>query len=321
MRKLTYKIIRLDASNVAERGTEKTIAQKRGEELFKQFMQVQRANFPASEVENKAQFRSYFHDEFKDSWFVKVAVKKNKDGKEEVIGIRTYSYKEEMNLIMLNITVVKQKFTQQGVSRALENDMLVHAEEIGKKNGSPVLYAIAEVERPDFKEFAGEEGLVRNVKRPAYHDKVSKRRAIRLANGEPLIYNLPIMATDAERESAKKAGTPIEEEPLMFCIRPLASKEGDGINAKEAARLLYWFFKGYLQNECSDVKATEVSYNLALALSTLTLSEGKKRPSAEKVSILLDRIVNWLGVEEVLKLIPDRQLSFMKVGETALNKN
>ena len=310
---MDFKVVRLDAGNVAK--NKKNVRKEgkaEGERLFQQALSVMRDNFPASEIENESQFRSYFHDAYRDSWFVKVAV--NSQG--EVIGLRTYSYKEEMNLIMLNITVVKKEFTQQGVSRALENDMIRHAEQIGIRNCKDVSYAIAEVERPDFVNFTGEEGVVRNVVRPAYHDKVSMRWPLILPNGEPFIYLLPIMATDAERKEAIEKGEPIEPEPLMFCIRPIAGKREDGMNFKELARLILWFYKGYLGQECTDVKINEVNALCAEAIGKLCANGQKGRI----LGLLEKRNKRNASAtdSEILSLVPGIELYYAKVSETAI---
>ena len=266
MREWTSRVTRLDSTNVARnKKNVKKEGKAEGERRFQQALQIMRDSFPQSEIENEAQFRSYFHDKHSDSWFVRVAV--NNDG--DVIGVRTYSYKGEMNLIMLNITAVKKEYARQGVSKALEGNMLWYADKIGERNPLPVLCAIAEVERPDFAKYAGEEGKIRNVIRPAYHDRVSGRWPLLLPDGEPFIYLLPIMATDAERADAKTAGEPLEPEPLMLCIRPIALKREDGMSSKELARLIIWFYKGYLEAECTDVKTEEVNALLAVALVKL----------------------------------------------------
>lgn len=302
-----YKVIRLDGSMVAPSAKEARKAKYRdGERLFKEMYKIFQGNFPKTEYENFSQFRAYFHDEFSKSWYVKLAL----NGKNEVIGVRTYSYIDSMDLIMLNITVVRKDYVHCGVSKGIEAEMLDSI----RKEHPKVKYAIAEVERPDFENFKGEEGRLRNVVRPGYHDKVSNRRAIRLPSGEPLVYLLPIMATDKERSAAIKEGEPLEPEPLMFCIRTIGGEnfEAKSINAKEVARLLVWFYKDYLEKECSDVKPHEVDILLADALAKIAGKSGLK-----------DRIHDKLarsGREELMHFIPSEQLPFMKVSETAIGK-
>ena len=310
---MDFKIIRLDSTNVARnKKNVKKEGKVQGERHFQQALQIMRDNFPQSEIENEAQFRSYFHDKYSDSWFVRVAV--NNDG--DVIGVRTYSYKEEMNLIMLNITVVKKEYTRQGVSKALEDNMLWYADKIGERNPLPVLCAIAEVERPDFVKYTGEEGKIRNVIRPAYHDKVSERWPLLLPNGEPFIYLLPIMATDAERADAKMANEPLEPEPLMFCIRPIALKREDGMSSKELARLIIWFYKGYLEAECTDVRRKDVNFLLAMALAKLA-GESNLLTIHRLLGKRIDRNAREIDAE-IIALVPEQQLHYAKVSEVAI---
>jgi hypothetical protein len=185
------------------------------------------------------------------------------------------------------------------VSRGLEDEMLNMASRIDADNGitdknRKILYAIAEVERPDMransplrKELSEEDLFLRNVVRPGYHDNVTIRQPTKLPNGEPFIYDLPIMATAAERKEAQEAGKPLEPEPLMFCIKPIGAEDKKGIMSGELKRLITWFYVGYLVEECSDVKKKEATELLNKALATL--------PKGDNV---------WLP--------------FMKVSETAL---
>lgn len=305
---LDFRIVRLDRSNVC--GNKKNVkkeGKEESEKLFQGMLQLLGDNFPASEIENEAQYRRYFYDRYAASWFVEIAV----DNAGKVIGASLYSYCREVNLVMYNIVAVDNEYRQRGIASALVSKMVESSNKRAiEVVGSPALYVMGEIEQPD-SSFTGEEGRIRNEVRPPFHDNVSKIRAIRLPDGTPLIYLLPIMATDQEREEVAKAGKPFKPEPLMFCLKPLTKPEGEGISSKEAAKLIIWFYKDYLEAECSDVKREEVNELLAGTLAKLATNADEKT-----IKALLDG--GRKNDAKIIDIIPEAQLRFVKISETAI---
>lgn len=294
-----FRVIRLDASNVCS--NKKKIAKEgkqEGEKLFQGLMGLLRDNFPATEIENEAQYRRYFHDKYGANWFVEVAV----DNAGKVIGASLFSYSQDQNVAMYNIVTVDQSSRRKGVGGALVESMIKNAGKMAAKSGAKARFVIGEIEQPD-SSYTGAEGKMRNLIRPRFHDNVSKLQAIKLPDGKPLIYLLPIMATDEERREAKESGKPMEPEPLMFCLRSLDGKTT--VSAKEVAELLIWFYKDYLEAECSDVKKEEVNNLLAIALyhlSTLTQSE-------------IEALLNSGNRKTIINSIREPELKFANISQ------
>ncbi len=302
---LDFAFVRLDCSNVcSNKRNVKKEGKEEGERLFQGLMGLLRSNFPQSEIENETQYRRYFFDKYGGDWFVDVAVSNSGT----VIGASLYSYSREANLVMYNIVAVEKGSRQQGVASALVARMIECSNKRAKEHGRHGIdYVIGEIERPD-PALEGEEARLCNSIRPAFHDYTSHIRAIRLQSGEPLIYLLPIMASAAERQAAEDAGEAMESEPLMFCLRPVSGKEAEGIQSREAARLLVWFYKDYLEAECSDVRRDEVNRLLSQSLSSL--SPGVEASVFES---LLEQ--GKAGRQQLLMLVPEERLSFMKISD------
>ncbi|MFH1785165.1 MAG: hypothetical protein ABH842_01935 [Candidatus Micrarchaeota archaeon] len=306
---IDFRVVRLDASNVASNKKKvKEQGKVEGEKLFQGMLKLLQDNFPASEIENEAQYRRYFYDRYSANWFVDVAV--GNDGK--VIGASLYSYCQDVNLVMHNIVVVDKdhrlgRVADSLMSRAVLNSNIRARETVGQD----AEYVMGEIERID-PSIDGEEGRMRNVIRPTFHDNISRIRAIQTTDGEPLEYLLPIMATDQERQEAAAQGEPFEPESLMFCLRPLIRDEKAGIGSKETAKLLIWFYRDYLEAECSDIKPQKSRYLLAVTLAKLA-----PKANVERLEELLQSKRNDA---KVIELIPDVQLSFMKVSETTPNQ-
>jgi hypothetical protein len=302
---LDFSFIRLDRNIVCsnKRNVQKE-GKAEGERLFQGLIRLLKDNFPPSEIENEAQYRRYFFDKYGGDWFVDVAV----DNSGKVIGASLYSYSRDANLTMYNIVAVDRDKRTRSVASALVSRMIERSNRRAvEANGRGVDYVIGEIEQPD-PSFTGEGARLRNHIRPMFHDNTSQIRAIRLQDGSPLIYLLPIMASDSERMNAQIAGEPYEPEPLMFCLRPVSTNEAEGISSKEAARLLIWFYKDYLEAECSDVRPDEVNALLSQSLSKLA------------PGIAPDRFEALLGEgkrarPEILSLIPETRLEFMKIAE------
>jgi hypothetical protein len=310
-RKGMVEIIRLTSGNVPA-NKRKISGKAEGERLFQGMMKLLLDNFPATEIENESQYRRYFRDKHADDWFVEVAVEK---GQGKVVGASLYSYCAAVDAIMYNIIATDEGSRRMGVGCALINNMIENGNKISQSyHGRGLSYVLVEIEQPDFgMQGSAEELKMKNEIRPAFHDNVSCARAIRLADGNPLVYLLPIMATEKERAKAKLAGDPFEPEPLMLCARPISAKEENGISAKEAARLLIWFYKDYLEVECSDVRGDEVNNLLAIALASL--APGKEAAWMEQ---LLNGGKKMRS--KIMEAIPEVRLSFMKISETGINK-
>ncbi|MDD2655775.1 MAG: GNAT family N-acetyltransferase [Candidatus ainarchaeum sp.] len=291
-----FSIVKLGGSNVpSSHRTAAKEGKERGEKVFQGMMKLLKECFPPSEIESESQYREYFFDENSENWKVNVAV--DKSGK--AIGVSLYSISPEMDLIMYNIVAVSPEHRHRGVARELVSSML-------DSSGSAA-YVMGEIEQPD-PSLSGEEARMRNIVRPAFHDSISKLRAIRLEDGSPLIYLLPIMASEEERQEAANSGEPLEPEPLMLCLRPLKSHERNGIPSQEAGKMLLWFFKDYLEAECSDVRPSEV--NELLSQSFAKLAPGT---DAQEFRRLLDG--GRQNDAAILGMIPGTQLRFMKISE------
>ena len=291
-----YTIVRLDHTTVCRsKHRVRECGKEEGERLFQELLALLRNNFPPTEIENESQYRRYFHARTGSEWFVWVAVQK------KVIGAFLYSYDPRVRVIATNILVVDKEYRGKHVATALFNKC------IESLKSYKALYMIGEVE-PPIKGLKGSEGKMRNVIRPSFQDYITKLRPIRLKNGRPLLYFLPVMATDKERRAAKKEGKPLVPTPMLFCVRPFAYDEKEGISPREVAELLIWFYKDYLERECSNVKPAEVNVLLARTLSQLI--PGKRN----KVMGLLKK--GRRGLSKVLAQIPEApKLSFMKIGE------
>ncbi len=302
---LDFTFIRLDRNNVC---SNKKNVQKEGkaegERLFQGLIRLLKDNFPPSEIENEAQYRRYFFDRYGGDWFVEVAA----DNSGRVIGASLYSYSKDANLAMYNIVAVEKESRTRGVASALVSQMIGRSNQRAvETNGRGIDYIVGEIEQPD-PSLSADEAHLRNHVRPLFHDNTSLIRAIRLQDGSPLIYLLPIMASDSERAAAQASGEPYEPEPLMFCLRPISGKEADGISSKEAARLLIWFYKDYLEAECSDVRPDEVNSLLSRSLSKLAPDTAPGRFEA-----LLGQ--GKRARREIAALIPETRLEFMKIAD------
>ncbi|MEM2137987.1 MAG: GNAT family N-acetyltransferase [Candidatus Anstonellaceae archaeon] len=300
------KILRLDGSMVAPTKKEaKNSEYVHGERLFMELLSLLRRNFPPSEIESESQFREYFHDKYSQNWFVEVAL----DSAGKVIGASLYSYYPQMDAVIYNIVVTSPEARRSGIASKLVQSMVENSDKISREQkGHGLFCVIAEIERPD----ASLNDDMRNIVRPHFHDTTSLVRAIKLSNGEPLVYLLPIMATDAERKAAEKDGKPLEPEPLMFCIRPLAQDEKQGISAREAARLLISFYKDYLEKQCSGVKPEEANALLASALAKIAWKSNLEETIAKMLPNIED------SREQILNFMPNENLSFMKISETKI---
>jgi len=294
-----FSIVELSSFNVPSgRRNAAMEGKERGERLFRGMMKLLKECFPPSEIESESQYREYFFDENSKNWKTNVAV--DKAGK--VIGVSLYSLSPAMNLVMYNIVAVSPAHRHRGIARELVSSML------DSSRGSA--YIMGEIEQPD-PSLTGEEGRMRNVVRPSFHDTISKLRAIRLEDGSPLIYLLPIMASEKERQEAMQTGEPLEPEPLMLCLRPLQYDERQGISAREAGRMLSWFFKDYLEAECSDVRPAEV--NELLSQSLAKLAPGT---DAQEFRRLLDG--GKRNDAAILGMIPETRLSFIKIKDCSI---
>ncbi len=305
-----YEIVRLCAENVSSnKSNVKKEGKCEGEALFRGMLGLLADNFPPSEVESEPQFRRYLFDRFAKRWFVEVAADKRKN----VIGASLYSYCPAADVVMYNIVAVAERARWRGVATQLVSSMVRNGDRIShSEKGYGITYVLGEIEQPIFNRQLDEASLaMRNRIRPAFHDSVSLLRAIRLPNGEPLSYILPIIASDSERREAEAKGKPLTPEQLLFCLRPVARTEGSGIPARKTGELLLWFYKDYLEAECSDVKREEANALLALTLAKLTTEGG----ALEIIKLLEGGRKND---KKIIRLIPqDQRLSFMKISETA----
>lgn len=308
--KSEFKIIRL-TSDIVSRNKRRldSDSKKGGERLFAGLMALLNRNFPPNEIENAAQFRRYFYDKYSANWFVEAAV----EPRGNVVGASLFSYCPAVDLVMYNIVAVDSDFRRMGIAAGLVNSMIeqgMSASISAKSRG--LEYVMGEIERPDASLPLHPEDLkLRNRIRPQFHDQISKLRAIQTESGEPLEYLLPIMATDEERAQAAKDGKPLIPEPLLFCLRPLESPESAGISARKTAKLLAWFYKDYLEAECSDVKKDEVNDLLSIAISTIAdgLNRGQIRDLIE---------TGKRGLGKMAELIPENLiLQFTTIAGTA----
>ncbi|MEW6329055.1 MAG: hypothetical protein AB1468_02970 [Candidatus Micrarchaeota archaeon] len=276
---------------------------------FNQMYSLLQKNFPPEEIESARQFLQYLFDKNSGSWFVQVALnEKRAKGGGDVVGASLWSFIEGMNLVMYNIVVVEESERKTGVATRLFFELLKSADNRSRELGhSGIDYVLGEIEQPDFS-VKGKEGELRNRIRPAFHDSVLGFRAVMPPNRNAFTYTLPIMASEEERREASERGKPYAEEELLFSLIPLKSKSKEEINARELARLVYWFYKDYLGKECSDVRQGDVDRLLAKTLNKLV--------GGEKISS------EMFGIEgkRVLELIPDAMLRLVKISETALRR-
>lgn len=303
---MDFSFIRLDITNVSSnKRNVKKEGKTEGEKLFQGLMVLLKDNFPPNEIESEPQYRRYFSDPCAADWFVDVAV----DNSGKVIGASLYSYSRQMNLAMLNIVAVDKDSRQQGVASALMARTIERSNRVSLETcGRGIDYIMAEIESLD-PSITGAEGRMINHVRPAFHDNTTLIRAIRLQDGSAFTYLLPIMASDQERAEAEKAGEPFEAEPLMFCLRPISKDEKDGISSREVAKLLIWFYKDYLEAECSDMRREEVNELLSITLSKLS---GGIAP--ERFMAFLEK-----GPKQrsgAIELVPEVKLDFVKIAES-----
>jgi GNAT superfamily N-acetyltransferase len=268
--------------------------------LFDDAMGLLENSFPKSEIESPKQYQDYFTDENHDKWFFDVALDKIT---KKVVGVNFYSFYPETGVIMYNICAVDKGYWRQGVATKLVQNMITSAEDIAKETGVKVKYLFAEIEQPGGPSGDVKDELLNKI-RPSFHDNVSKVRAIlNQETGKVVKYTLPIMASNEERREASEAGSPLEEEELLFTMRKMTGL-GRYTSMQEAARCLYWFYKDYLGGECSDVKPEDVNRLLGKALTELS-----------GVSITAEDVKN-LTEKEILTSLPDKQLKLIKIAES-----
>ncbi len=298
---MDFRIERLDASNVAS-SREKAAEQgkRKGEKLFQQAMAILKDDFPPNERENEDQYREYFYDEYSGSWFVNIAVSNSG----EVIGLCMYDHRTDQNIYIPNLVAVHRDYRRRGIGKALMSRSMEECR--ARTSDGNNMMVLAEIEVPD-DSLSGEQAYLTNVARPAFHDNVTKLKAIRLPSGEPLIYSVPVMATDEEREEAAREGNPLEPAPLLFCMRSFKDSEDGEVGSREVAKLLVWFYKGYLELQCHDVKSEEVDSLLA---ETLGMLAPEVQPDA-----FLKTLQENQDHYAVLDMVPEMRLQLSKIGD------
>ncbi len=299
--KLDLTFVSLSAKNVPKDKREK--GKEAGEQMFQGVMKLLRENFPPTEYETEDVYRNYFYDDGADEWNVDVALDRSK----KVVGAVLYNYMDKLGIAPLNIIVVDKGYRRQNLATALIDQTLEKLERVSRERAMPPAeYMIIEIERPD-STLDGEEGLMANVIRPKFHDKTTKAKAIRLPDGEPLEYILPVMAPDSERIAAKEAGEPLEPEPLMFCLRTLKDPGMESISSKEVASLLLKWYKQYLEATVPTIKPDEVNEQCAATLSKLI-------PDSEPNEIRRFLEADWQNL--IVDMVPETELSFMRIQDT-----
>jgi len=215
-----YTILELSKTNIPKRPS---IAKKEskieGERLFCEAAELLAKVLP-DQGDRKDTLRKWVHRESKNVLFFHVAI----DKQGAVVGTSLTDYIPEMNIAFFLRVAVDKEHRGQGIAKLLVKERIWSANQEAEKRGRKgIRYVVTEIARPAIYGNPEEShNFMRNVIRLKYHKEASKLRAIAAPNGEI-----------------------IGSKWYIFTINTIKDPDSKLIPAREAARILHWYYLNY----------------------------------------------------------------------------
>lgn len=222
--------------------------------------------------DKKRELRQWLHrDNNENKLIYQVAI----DRGGNVVGVAITEYVSKMNVAFFYRIAVNEKHRGQGIARLLVKERIYAANLISEKNGKHgIAYAITEIQRPKITKESKEERYMRNIVRLSYHEKVSQFKAI--------------VSPDNWAVGSSK---------YIFVLNNIKNPNSKFIAAREAMRLLYWYYidySGYGESEGGRKAFLEIANRIAW----------RPKIKWEDVARLKKKIIQFAPKHLMLELLP-----------------
>ncbi|MCX8175094.1 MAG: GNAT family N-acetyltransferase [Candidatus Micrarchaeota archaeon] len=215
-----YTVLELSRKNVPKRPSMARKESKiEGERLFSEAVELLAKVLP-DQGDRKDTLRRWIHRQSKNVLFFHVAIDKSGS----VVGAALTDFIPDMNVAFFLRIAVDKHHRGRGIARLLVKERIWRANQESEKRGKGGIdYAITEIARPAIYGKPEEEhNFMRNIVRLSYHQQVSKFRAI-----------------------AAPDGSAIGSKWYIFAINTIRAPDQKFISAREAGRLLHWYYARY----------------------------------------------------------------------------